>query len=79
MTEIVIVSPWGTPIAQLGEYTVGVRLTDPPGMIRVNGQPVNPYPMALTFDWSELPGYPIELRQDWVNNTIEFRLKEGKA
>lgn len=74
MNQIVSVGPEGPLIVELGEYIVGIVLTDTPDVVRVNGQPVRPDRDSSAYEWSKLPYYPIEVRRNKHKIEIQFRL-----
>lgn len=64
------------PSSQLGPYTVGIRLTDAPPLVRIDSNAVMPPLDAETEQWAMLPGYPIQIRRQGplTYPTIQFRL-----
>lgn len=73
--EIVSVCIDGGPLsAKLGEYVVGISLTDHPDVVRVDGKPERPESSGLAFEWAKLDGLPIEVRYSRYETAVQFRL-----
>lgn len=74
MDGIVTLLQQGPTSAELGEYTVSIFLADTPECVRINGERVTPDFSAPIFEWSKLPGFPIEIRHTYPEFGVQFRL-----